>query len=125
MLCGGKMGVAPATAAPTPPRKRWQGHAHGRFTPVFFSGKDGLEERAASPQHYEYGFNAIYARRTTAPQGAAHQLKVRSQGSLLVPSCQFGGYAANSSFIIHHSSLAYGPVDACSCFCEADVNRYP
>ena len=27
---------------------------------------------------------------------------MRSQGSLLVPSCQFGGYAANSSFIIHH-----------------------
>ena len=79
---------------------------------------------AAPPQHCQEGasqFSAIYARRTTAPQGAAHQLKVRSQGSLLVPSCQFGGYAANPSFIIHHSSLAYGPVDACSCFCEADA----
>ena len=36
-------------------------------------------------------------------------------------SWRVGGYAANSSFIIHHWPA--GPVDACSCFCEADVNR--
>ena len=43
--------------------------------------------------------------RTTAPQGAAHQFPVRSRCSLLVASGQFGGYAANSSFVNRNSQL--------------------
>ena len=62
-------------------------------------------------------FTANYARRTTAPQGATHQLTVRSQGSLLVAGISdgfatgaYGQQAAaplihHSSFIIHHSSF--------------------
>ena len=52
-------------------------------------------------------------------RAATPQLSVSFATLTTVPSGQFGGYAANSSFIIHHSSLACGPVDAGSCFCEA------
>ena len=44
---------------------------------------------------------------------------VPSALAMLAFSCRLpaSGYAANSSFI-----MAYGPVDAGSCFCEVDVN---
>ena len=53
---------------------------------------------------------ANYARRTTAPQGATHQLTVRSQGSLLVAGISdgfaTGAYGQQAAApLIHHSSF--------------------
>ena len=108
-LCRGFRSVG-ACIAPTPPRKRWQGHAHGRFTPVLkkaLLGNGRLRRSTASV------FSAIYARRTTAPQGAVHQFPVRSRCSLLVASISdgfaTGAYAQQApAALIHHSSFIIG-----------------
>ena len=58
-------------------------------------------------------FSANHARRTAAPQGATHQLTVRSQGSLLVAGISdgfaTGAYGQQAAApLIHHSSFIIG-----------------
>ena len=57
---------AGAHAAPTPPRKRWQVHTHGRFTPIGKMGKRRLRRCTA---------RKVY--RKDAKGGAAHSVRDR------------------------------------------------
>ena len=58
-----------------------------------------VSERLRNFKHCQDS-TANYARRTSAPKGATHQSTVSLVTLATVPRGQFGGYAANPSFII-------------------------